>query len=59
MVNQFLVELDGVEELKHTYVVGATTRIDLIDKAIIRPGRIDNHFFFDLPDENDRREYLM
>lgn len=44
-----LVELDGIEELKNTFVICATTWIDLIDKAVIRPGRIDNHIFFDLP----------
>lgn len=41
VVNQLLVELDGIQELKKTYVICATSRPDLIDKAIIRPGRID------------------
>ena len=58
-MNQLLVELDGVEELKKTYVVCATSRPDLIDKAIIRSGWIDQHIFFDIPSEIDRRKFLV
>ena len=58
IVNQFLCYLDGVVPLKNTYVVAATTRPDLIDTAVIRPGRIDTHLFCDLPDKIDRLEFL-
>ncbi len=41
IVNQFLVQLDGIDSLKHTFVIGASTRPDLIDPAVLRPGRLD------------------
>ena len=58
IVNQFLVQLDGVNELKNTFVVGATTRPDLIDPAVLRPGRLDLHIFCGLPDFEDRLDFL-
>lgn len=58
IVNQFLVYLDGVNALEKTFVFGATSRPDLIDKAVLRPGRIDVHVLCDLPSASDRGEYL-
>ena len=55
LVNQFLCYLDGVVPLKNTFVIAATGRPDLIDTAVIRPGRIDTHVFFDLPCLEDRK----
>ena len=41
IVNQFLTELDGTEDRSGIYIIGTTSRPDLIDRAILRPGRID------------------
>ena len=56
VISQFLTELDGLEELKGVLVLAATNRKDLIDSAILRPGRFDFILEFPLPDENTRRE---
>lgn len=58
VVNQFLVYLDGVEQLERTFVIAASSRPDLVDKAILRPGRLDTKIFCDLPKEEERVEYL-
>jgi peroxin-1 len=59
IVNQFLCYLDGVVPLKKTFVVAATSRPDLIDTAVIRPGRIDTHIFCGLPTPLDRKAVLQ
>ncbi|HEY0839809.1 MAG TPA: CDC48 family AAA ATPase [Vulgatibacter sp.] len=56
VVSQFLAELDGVEELKGVLVLGATNRRDLIDPALLRPGRFDLLVEVPLPDRDARRE---
>jgi transitional endoplasmic reticulum ATPase len=56
VISQFLTELDGLEELKGVLVLAATNRKDLIDSAIIRPGRFDFVLDFPLPDEKSRKE---
>lgn len=56
VLSQFLTELDGIEELKGVVVLGATNRVDMLDPAIIRPGRFDDVVEIPLPDENGRRE---
>ncbi len=53
---QFLAELDGVEELKGVLVLGATNRPDMIDPAVLRPGRFDTVIDIPLPDGRSRRE---
>jgi transitional endoplasmic reticulum ATPase len=53
---QFLAELDGVEELKGVLVLGATNRPDIIDPAVLRPGRFDEVVEIPMPDEQQRRE---
>jgi peroxin-1 len=50
VVNQFLTQLDGIETLKGVYVVVASSRPDLIDPALLRPGRIDKKIYCSLPD---------
>jgi transitional endoplasmic reticulum ATPase len=55
VISQFLTELDGLEELKGVLVLAATNRKDLIDSAILRPGRFDFILEFPLPDEKARR----
>ena len=59
VISQFLTELDGLEELKGVLVLAATNRKDLIDSAILRPGRFDFVLEFPLPDEEARREIFM
>jgi len=56
VLSQFLVEFDGVEELKGVLVLAATNRLDLLDPAVLRPGRFDEVIEIPLPDEPGRRE---
>ena len=58
VVNQLLTELDGVEELEKVIVMAATNRKDLIDDALLRPGRIDAHVELEMPDRDTRIEIL-
>jgi transitional endoplasmic reticulum ATPase len=51
---QFLAEFDGVEELRNVLVLGATNRIDLLDPAVLRPGRFDDIIEIPAPDERSR-----
>lgn len=55
-ISQFLTEMDGIEELKDVLVLGATNRQDLIDPALLRPGRFDRLIEVPLPDEKTRLE---
>jgi transitional endoplasmic reticulum ATPase len=55
MVSQLLTELDGLEELEDVVVVATTNRPDLIDSALLRPGRLDRHVHVPVPDEDARR----
>lgn len=54
VMSQLLTELDGVEELKGVLVMGATNRLDMLDDALIRPGRFDLLIEVGLPDEDSR-----
>ncbi len=56
VVPQLLSELDGVESLKNVIVIGASNREDLIDPAILRPGRLDVKIKIDRPDEESARQ---
>ncbi len=56
VLSQFLAELDGIEELKGVLVLGATNRLDIMDTAVLRPGRFDAIIEIRLADEADRRE---
>lgn len=58
VVSQILTELDGIEELKEVVVIAATNRMDLIDKALLRPGRIDRLIYIPPPGEKGREEIL-
>ncbi|KAI1105065.1 AAA-domain-containing protein [Jackrogersella minutella] len=58
LVNQLLTELDGINSRLGVYVVGATNRPDMIDPAILRPGRLGTNIFVDLPDEDGRVDIL-
>ncbi|MFQ5683282.1 MAG: CDC48 family AAA ATPase [Candidatus Binatia bacterium] len=56
LVNQLLAEMDGMEELKGIVVLGATNRPDMIDPALLRPGRFDELVYVSIPDGNARVE---
>ena len=56
IVPQFLAELDGVEGLRHVIVIGASNRQDLIDPAVLRPGRFDVKIRIDRPNREAARE---
>ena len=58
MVNQLLNEIDGIEELDKVVVIAATNRPDLIDPALLRPGRIELKLEVPMPDERSRLEIL-
>ncbi|NXL75318.1 PEX1 factor, partial [Leptocoma aspasia] len=58
VVNQLLTQLDGVEGLQGVYVLAATSRPDLIDPALLRPGRLDKCLYCPPPDQNSRYEIL-
>jgi transitional endoplasmic reticulum ATPase len=55
VISQFLTELDGVEELGDVLVLGATNRLDMLDVALLRPGRFDLVLEIPLPDEEGRK----
>lgn len=58
MVNTLLTELDGLDNRKAVYVIGATNRPDMIDPAMVRPGRLDKLLYVDLPSPSERFEVL-
>ncbi len=57
-LNQILVELDGFETNESVIVMAATNRPDVLDPALLRPGRFDRRVMLDLPDINDREAIL-
>jgi transitional endoplasmic reticulum ATPase len=58
VISQILTELDGLEELKDVVVIGATNRLDMIDSALLRPGRFDKLLSVPVPDLEARKEIL-
>lgn len=58
VVNQLLTELDGLEERKDIFVVAATNRPDIIDRAMMRPGRLDKLLYVPLPTPQERVKIL-
>ncbi len=58
VVAALLTELDGIEPLRNVVVLGATNRPDLIDPALLRPGRLEKLVFVEPPDADARREIL-
>ncbi|KAJ3049837.1 Peroxisome biosynthesis protein pex1 [Rhizophlyctis rosea] len=59
VVNQLLTQMDGAEALEGVYVLAATSRPDLIDPALLRPGRLDKSLLCDMPGVDERLEILQ
>jgi len=57
-LNQLLTEMDGFEESSGVIVIGATNKIEIIDEALLRPGRFDRRVFVPLPDLYDREKII-
>jgi len=58
VMNSLLTEMDGMGSKKQVFVIGATNRPDIIDTALMRPGRLDQMIFCPMPDEESRKSIL-
>jgi cell division protease FtsH len=58
MVNQLLTEMDGFHREELVFVVGTTNFVEILDPALLRPGRFEFHLYIPYPDSDDRREIL-
>jgi len=58
VMNQMLTEMDGVGAKKNVFIIGATNRPDIIDPALMRPGRLDQLVYIPLPDQASRVDIL-
>merc|ERR550514_1290401 len=54
VINQLLTEMDGMNSKKNVFIIGATNRPDIIDSAVMRPGRLDQLIYIPLPDKASR-----
>ena len=59
VVNQLLTEMDGLEEREQIFIIAATNRPDIIDPAMLRPGRLDKLLYVPLPSKEDRLSILQ
>jgi ribosome biogenesis ATPase len=58
VVNQLLTEMNGVDDLENIFLIGATNRPEIIDRAILRPERLGVHLYVPLPSQIDRVKIL-
>jgi len=58
VLNQILAEMDGIEDLNNVIVIGATNRPDMLDTALMRPGRFDRIIYVEMPDKIGREKIL-
>lgn len=56
VLNQLLTEMDGMNSKKTVFIIGATNRPDIIDPALLRPGRLDQLIYIPLPDDGSRKQ---
>jgi len=59
VLNQLLTEMDGMNAKKTVFIIGATNRPDIIDSALLRPGRLDQLIYIPLPDEGSRKQIFQ
>jgi transitional endoplasmic reticulum ATPase len=59
VISQMLTEMDGLEDLKGVVVIGATNRPDIIDEALLRPGRFDRLLEVPVPDKDSRKQIFQ
>jgi transitional endoplasmic reticulum ATPase len=59
VMNQLLTEIDGVGQKKNVFFIGATNRPELLDEALLRPGRLDQLIYIPLPDQPARLSILQ
>ena len=59
VVSQILTEIDGLEELHNVLIIGATNRLDIVDEALLRPGRFDRIIEVPKPDAKGREHIFM
>lgn len=58
VLTQLLTEMDGIADKKKVTVIGCTNRPDLLDSALLRPGRLDAHIYVPLPDKTTRKDIV-
>ena len=59
ILNQLLTEMDGIGKKKQVFIIGATNRPDILDSALLRPGRLDQLLYIPLPDRDSRLSILQ